>query len=149
MKPEIVSRIRALESKDGTITAADVLNDAYDPTSPLHECFEWDDSKAASAHRLEQARGLIRSVRLVITNEESTVRTVAYVRDPAKPTGEQGYISTFKLRQSPQDARAALMAELDRADNAMDRATAVANSLGLGGQIGEVRAALAGIKESA
>ena len=142
MKPEAIARIRKLEASDGTITPQAVLSDAKDPASPLHEHFEWDDSKAAHAHRINQARELIRSVRLVITNTESVVRRVAYVRDPAKPAHDPGYISTFQLRKSPNEARAALMAELARADNAMQRAKDVAFALGLEREIDAIIAAI-------
>lgn len=148
MTPETIKRIRSLEAPDGTLTAETVLDDARDPQSPLHAHFEWDDSKAAEAFRLDQARKLIRSVRLVITNNETQVRTVAYVRDPNKSPQAPGYISTFKLSQSPEDARAALMAELARADSAMDRAIAVARSLGLESEINQVRALIAQIREA-
>ncbi len=149
MKPEAIARIRQLESPDGTITPQTVLDDAQDPASPLHEHFEWDDTKAAQAYRLDQARQLIRSVRLVITNTESVVRTVAYVRDPNRAAHDPGYVNTFRLRQSPDDARAALMAELARADAAMQRARAVARSLGLESEIDTVRASLNAIREAA
>lgn len=138
MKPEAIARIRQLETPDGTITPQTVIDDAKDPASPLHEHFEWDDTKAAHAYRIDQARELIRSVRLVITNTESVVRTVAYVRNPNLPAHEAGYVSTFRLRQSPDDARAALRAELARAANAMERAREVARSLGLEREINDV-----------
>ena len=149
MKPEAIARIRKLEAADGTITAQAVVDDARDPSSPLHDHFEWDDDKAAHAFRINQARELIRSVRLVITNRESVVRTVAYVRDPNKAAHDGGYVSTFRLRKSPDDARAALMAELARADSAMDRAMEVARSLGLEKQVGEVIAALEATRQAA
>ena len=104
MTPETIDRIRSLEEKDGTLTAESVLNDAANPASPLHSHFQWDDSKAAHAYRIDQARTLIRSVRLVITTNEVAVRTVAYVRDPNKPAQEGGYINTFRLRNTPDDA---------------------------------------------
>ena len=149
MTPETIDRIRSLEEKDGTLTAESVLNDAANPASPLHSHFQWDDSKAAHAYRIDQARTLIRSVRLVITTNEVAVRTVAYVRDPNKPAQEGGYINTFRLRKTPDDARRARMAEIERANNAMDRALAVARSLGLEAEINSIRASLAQIKEAA
>ena len=42
-----------------------VVEDARPPESPLHPHFEWNDAKAAEAHRLDQARALIRSIRVV------------------------------------------------------------------------------------
>jgi len=47
-----------------------VVADARDAKSPLHRYFEWDDKKAAEAHRVDQARALIRSVRVIDDNDE-------------------------------------------------------------------------------
>jgi hypothetical protein len=49
----------------GELHAADVVEEARDPKSLLHAHFEWDDRRAAEAHRLDQARTLIRSIRIV------------------------------------------------------------------------------------
>ena len=69
----------------GEITPADVLADARNPNSPLHSFFEWDDSAAAEAHRIAQARGLIRSVVAVyVSDDKPAIRTKAYVHVPEK-----------------------------------------------------------------
>ena len=149
MEVKTIERIRQLEAKDGTLDPRNVLDDARDPESPLHSHFEWDDSKAAEAHRMEQARTLIRSVRLVITNTESIYRTVAYVRDPDKAAHDPGYVSTMRLRSQPERAQSALIAELERADNALARAYDVAHSLGLADQVQGLRDKLATVKEAA
>lgn len=51
-------------SKLGNFTPTDVLDIAKSPKSPLHKYFEWDDSKAAHAYRLTQARHLVLSIGL-------------------------------------------------------------------------------------
>jgi hypothetical protein len=42
-----------------------VVADARNAKSPLHLHFEWDDRKAAEAYRVDQARALIRSIRVI------------------------------------------------------------------------------------
>lgn len=66
-----MERIAALH--DGLLPAEAVVDAARSPTSPLHDRFEWDDSVAAHAHRLTQARRLIASVTITPT-ENRTVR---------------------------------------------------------------------------
>lgn len=67
----------------GELTARDVLDDARNPNSPLHTFFEWSDNIAAEAYRLEQARGLIRSVVAIYTSDEAPAQRVrAYVHVP-------------------------------------------------------------------
>lgn len=48
------------DANDGELRAIDVVNAAAVPESPLHSQFEWDDTKASHAFRLQQARQLIR-----------------------------------------------------------------------------------------
>ena len=75
------AELEALRDVDGGLTADRVVDAASDPAHPLHHRFEWDDGVAGHAHRLAQARGLIRSVRVVYrepdTGERRSVR--AYV----------------------------------------------------------------------
>jgi len=54
----------------GELTAYTVLDDARDPKSALHSHFTWNDSEAAEAHRLYEARQLIRSVSVIMWDEE-------------------------------------------------------------------------------
>ena len=55
----------------------DIVSKAAKPKSaPLHDCFEWDNEKAADFYRREQARTLIRSVRLVITDAAGADKAV-------------------------------------------------------------------------
>jgi hypothetical protein len=47
-----------------------VVEAARPPRSVLHKHFEWNDGKAAEAHRLYQARQLIGSIRLKLDNNQ-------------------------------------------------------------------------------
>jgi hypothetical protein len=72
----------------GELTPQDVVNDARGHNSPLHSFFEWDDSAAAEAHRLGQARGLIRAVVAVyVSDDKPAIRQKAYVHiaEPQTP----------------------------------------------------------------
>lgn len=72
----------------GELTPLDVVNDARNDNSPLHSFFEWDDGEAAEAYRLQQARGLIRSVVAIYVSEDKpAVRQKAYVHinEPSAP----------------------------------------------------------------
>lgn len=55
---------------DGIVNAETVLSVASNPSSPLHRFFEWDDAKAAEAHRLSQARYMLRSITVEIEQSE-------------------------------------------------------------------------------
>lgn len=71
----------------GELTPRDVLDDARNDNSPLHTFFEWDDSAAAEEYRLQQARGLIRSVVAIYVSEDKpATRVKAYVHIPEPGT---------------------------------------------------------------
>lgn len=76
--------LERLREAHGSLTADIVLEAATDPESPLHNAFEWDDSAAAKQHRLNQARRLIVSLRVL--NSPTAKPTVAFVsvRTPDK-----------------------------------------------------------------
>ncbi len=57
------------DANNGKLTAEQVVQAAKDPNSPLHDQFLWNDKKAAHKQRLDTARQLIRSVKVVIKKE--------------------------------------------------------------------------------
>jgi hypothetical protein len=64
---EALETIRA--DSGGQLHPQDVVVGARDPKSVLHSHFEWNDQKAAELHRLDQARTLIRSIRVIDDDE--------------------------------------------------------------------------------
>jgi hypothetical protein len=77
-----------LKQNKGELTPKDVVDDARNSNSPLHSFFEWDDSAAAEEYRLQQARGLIRSVVAIYTRPDApAVRTKAmvHINEPGAP----------------------------------------------------------------
>ncbi|KQP61054.1 hypothetical protein ASF39_15370 [Methylobacterium sp. Leaf108] len=69
----------------GELTPQDILDDARHNNSPLHAYFEWSDTAAAEAYRLQQARGLIRAVvAIYVQPDRPAQRMKAYVHIPEK-----------------------------------------------------------------
>lgn len=66
----------------------DVVTAAASRKHPLHRHFEWDDAKAAQAHRLSQARAVIRSIRVV---DEATGKSPPAFLSVAAPSGGVAY----------------------------------------------------------
>src|SRR4051812_35266483 len=50
----------AIREKRGTLTPEVVVEEAADPSHPLHHRFEWNDDEAARKYRLLQAASLLR-----------------------------------------------------------------------------------------
>lgn len=133
----IVAAIRQLE-RDGRLAPADVVAEASDPASPLHDYFEWDDSEAARKYRLSQARTLIRSIKVEITVREIPLTVVGYVRDPDLSVRDPGYRNVIQLRTEEESARLAVLDEMKRVSDAVKRAKRLAAVLGFADQIAQI-----------
>lgn len=130
--------LQEIESRTGRLTPESVVDAARDPEHPLHECFTWNNTDAAHAYRLDQARKLIASVRVVIETEKRTLSSVFYVRDPSMPVGEQGYVSLPRLRSDADLAREVLVQEFGRAAAALHRAHELAAALEIAEEVDAV-----------
>ncbi len=76
------------QQEKGELTPHDVLKDAKNPNSPLHSYFEWSDTAAAEAYRLNQARGLIRAVVAVYVSEDKPAvrqKMFVHINEPTVP----------------------------------------------------------------
>lgn len=93
----------------GRLKPADVVAAARYPSSPLNPHFEWDDSVAAEQFRLDQARSVIRVVRIVPADNHEPRRAFISVGDAAgrayRPVGDV---------MSSTDLQARLMAQADK-----------------------------------
>ena len=97
----------------GDLLPEDIVTAARNKESPLHDFFEWNDKKAATERRLDEARGLVRAIHVIrIDNPEKGSRREyevtpgVYGRGRARP-----YRTTEELMSDPE-TRAAM---LDRA----------------------------------
>lgn len=126
---EATTAIDQLDQKR-QLTPNKVVEIAKDPESPLHGHFCWDDNEAAHQYRLEQARSLIRVVRIEIIRENVTILVPRWVRDPQKNGDEQGYTGLLALQRKPKQSEAALLYELRRAMSFLQRAIDIGQALG-------------------
>lgn len=68
---KIVGReLSAISKRHGHFTPENVLDAARSEESPLHRYFEWDDAVAGEKYRLDQARHLIRSVKVIYSDTQ-------------------------------------------------------------------------------
>jgi hypothetical protein len=72
----LASELEKLDELDG-ITPEAVVGVARDPNNILHPHFEWDDAKAGHAHRLQQARHLIKRVKITTPAGGTTSKYVS------------------------------------------------------------------------
>lgn len=92
-----------IEKKHGAIKPADVVTESRPEEAPLHPHFTWDDSVAAEKWREDEARAIIRSVRVIEHAdmphaEQPVIRCFVNVRasDDEQKFDGCGYIGTMR-----------------------------------------------------
>ena len=88
-------------AKKGIITPAALVEDAKRKSSPLHKCFEWDDTAAAKAYRITQAQYILRQIEVMIEREDETSFTVRAFHHIDTET-KQGYTTIENARNDPE-----------------------------------------------
>lgn len=86
-----IDYIEDIKQKRGGITSQLLVVEANDEDSPLHDCFEWDDTRAAEQYRIEQGRVLLKNlIMAVIENEEEEPVYVRCFIAPVEVENEGG-----------------------------------------------------------
>lgn len=90
-----------IEKRHGVLKPAVVVDESRAEDALLHNCFEWDDTKAAELFREGQAGYLIRNIRVIIEVDtprlQPPVRAFVNVTQDDKP---RGYIAVQTALQS-------------------------------------------------
>ena len=83
----MVRVLQGIYVEHGRLTPTLVVDAARPVGSPLHSRFEWDDTIAGPAYRLQQAGAVIRSVKVVRDDapDLEPTRVRAFVHLPATP----------------------------------------------------------------
>ena len=129
-RDRVVETLEALQNQHGQLAPEVVVEAAQDQDSPLHNYFEWSDEIAGHAFRIEQARQLIRSVRVELTVHSRTVNVVQYVHDSRALPKESGYVAIEQVTPAGL-ATQTLEAEFQRIQGVVERAIGIAQGLDL------------------
>lgn len=89
IKPIMLELETIRHNAGGILYPKDVVSFAEDESTALHNQFEWDDTKAAYAHRIWQARHLIRTCIIVLPSTNKPIE--AYVSLKADRSQDGGY----------------------------------------------------------
>lgn len=130
MTPAQRAALIALE-ENGRLKPETAIEEARPADSVLHDLFEWDNAVAGERHRLDQAREIIRSIRMEYRYSITEYRCPVYVRDRSLPGDETGYIRVRTVRDERALALATLMAEADAVSSRIERFRGIARELGL------------------
>jgi hypothetical protein len=99
----IEASIEEINQKYGRIEAEDLVAEAKDESHPLHGEFTWDDTEAAALWRVEEARSLIRRVKVKTVTQmpghpEPVVHSVRKYITKTKLGGQSGYVDEAVVR---------------------------------------------------
>lgn len=81
IKAEIAGKVlHKLEVRYGHIHPQIIVDEARNPKNPLHGQFMWNDREAAEKYRLDQARDMLRSIRIIqYSSSGKAEKQIAYV----------------------------------------------------------------------
>jgi hypothetical protein len=95
----------------GNFTAKDVVNLARPKSHPLHEYFEWSDSKAAELYRITQAQTLIKCAVVMIGG----AKTRSFLNVYLKEEDRRVYTTLEIAKETPDLWEQVLLQALDEA----------------------------------
>ncbi len=86
---EALAFIEGIKEKKGGLTPQLLVIESQPKKSPLHNCFEWDNTKAAKEYRIIQAQKIIRFLYIEVEpddDESSYVRAIVSPKDIEQPS---------------------------------------------------------------
>lgn len=112
-----LNRIR--RAHGGQLRAEHVVEDARVDESPLHDDFEWNDAKAAEAHRRTRAGDMIRALVVVQVEEPKAepIRAFVSVRDESEEDERPAYRSMEEALADPVMRRQVLARALSEVES--------------------------------
>lgn len=106
--------LQDLYDERGELTPELVVEVAANPEHPLHHRLEWDDRKAGTQWRLEQASSLIRSVRVVYKQDANGPKDLrAFTAIRGENTPKANYVPTATAL-ADEFTRALVLREMQR-----------------------------------
>ena len=143
---QLAKILHDMESQHGTLTPEAIVEEARAADHELHKEFEWNDAIAGQQCRIDQARALIRRVRITMVVEHQTISAPAYVHNPA--SANQEYVAVRNVRRDEDQARDVLIAEFRAAGSHLRRARDLAVYFGRAGEVSEILDRLGIVQEA-
>jgi len=95
--PEVIGEVLEVQKTYG-LTAENILRKASKKSSSLYEFFDWDNSSAGEKWRLQQARGLINEIKIVVEDKEMyAFESVNVIVEDSKVSNKKN--SKFGIRE--------------------------------------------------
>lgn len=123
MKPAVTNALRTIlkNHPKRKLMPAAVIEHARQPDSPLHGYFEWDDSKAAHAYRLVQARHLIAEIEIVSDSKRESAPVFVSLLSDRKTGGYRDVGQVLASKSLRRELLATAVSELRAIQSRYDR----------------------------
>lgn len=108
----LASELRRFMGPDG-FKPHKIVEEAKDARSYFHPFFEWNDTMAAGAYRLAQARALIASVKIIVHDEDPEDMRRARAFYSVSDRRNRAYFDVQSIRSSPE-LQKRLLEQVDR-----------------------------------
>jgi hypothetical protein len=103
VKAEIVGQvIEKLHDKHQGVTPELLVREARKARSPIHNLFEWDDTAAAKAYRVHQARLVLNHIEVVIERSEDAPLVVRAFHNVITPDEQRIYTTIASARNNEE-----------------------------------------------
>jgi hypothetical protein len=133
------------EKHGGNLDPKDVVEEAKASSHPLHDYFEWRDKIAGEQFRIDQARALIRSVRIEVKTNSAPMRAPQWVRSPDNKPDQRGYVEVTRVVALEARLRI-IRGEIDRAIGVVERLREISAALAIEAEFGAAQEALRALR---
>lgn len=133
------------EKHGGNLDPRDVVEEARASSHPLHDYFEWRDKIAGQQFRIDQARALIRSVRIEVKTNSAPMRAPQWVRSPDNKPDQRGYVEVTRVVALEARLRI-IRGEIDRAIGVVERLREISAALAVEAEFGAAQEALRALR---
>lgn len=88
---DAAAELNRIREKRGSLKPEFVVDESKDKNAVLHNCFTWDNKKAAELWRKEQASALIRNIVCIVVNENVQTEVRAFVNVSSGTLPDRSY----------------------------------------------------------
>jgi hypothetical protein len=96
-----IQELERIDSVYGVLSPENILNESRQPSSILHNLFEWQEDVAAEKYRIQQARFIINNIHIKVIKDGNTSFIPVY--EIVVTNDKRGYKSVQVMTQSDID----------------------------------------------
>ena len=99
---EAAAELERIRQKYGVLDPSLVVEESRHEENVLHKIFCWDDERAAELYRKQQARNLIRNIRVIVTNKNVDIAVRAFVNVRPMAGAYRSYMPTQEVIENDE-----------------------------------------------